>query len=95
MIRWYSSSGMSRNGVGELVPAPLIRMSTLPEGFARSHIDRHEVARAAVGFDFGEAFFRLFRDAPAEHDLRPGACEAYRHGAAEFAGSADHDGGFA
>ena len=30
-IRSYSSSGMSRNGVGALAPAPLTRMSHLPE----------------------------------------------------------------
>ena len=31
MMRAYSSSEISRNGVGELVPAPLIRMSTPPD----------------------------------------------------------------
>ncbi len=65
------------------------------ERFARGDIDGDEVAFAAVGFDFGEAFFGFFGDAAAEDDFRAGACEADGHGSAEFAGSADDDGGFA
>ena len=61
---------------------------------ARSHIDRHEVALAAVAFDFGHALFGLFRDAPAEHDLGSRAGETDRDGAAKFAGATDDDGGF-
>ena len=48
-----------------------------------------------MGFNFSEALLGLFRDAAAQHDLGASAGEADRHGAAEFAGAADHNGGFA
>ena len=63
--------------------------------FAGCHIDGHEVSFSAVGFDFRQAFLGLFGDTAAEHDFGTGACQADGHRAAEFAGAADDDSGFA
>jgi len=64
------------------------------QGLAGGDVDGDEITFATVGFDFDEAFFGFFGDAPAEHDFRAGACQADGHGSAEFAGSADDDGSF-
>ena len=91
-----------RGGIGAgAVDEDIDLAGTLEHGFqqgverlAGRDVDWHEVALAAVGFDFREALLGLFRDSAAEDDLGSGAGEADRHGPAKFTGAADDDGGF-
>lgn len=94
---------MSRNGVVELMPAPLTTMSTRAEqGQHRRQqplqlrlVGRFrglKVAPPARRRDPLEPRRRLGLVAADQHDLRPGRGQALRHRPAEFAGAAHHHG---
>ena len=102
-MRSNSSSVMSKNGVAELMPAPLTTMSTRPLRLQHGVEQALELGLAgglggvkpglAAGRgDLVEAGLGLVGVAADDHDLGARAGEALGHGAAEFAGAADDDG---
>ena len=106
MIWSYSSSGISRNGRAELIPAPLIRMSTppvLPHDLREQRLEAFLVrcvaglkgSRSAGRCDPLDAVPPLFRVSIGHDDV--GACcgQPFGHRATELPGAPHHDGHFA
>jgi len=97
---------MSKNGVAELMPAPLITMSMRPDFFqdrvaqslqlrlARGlgGVNQPVPSRDAILASRAAAFFL---GTPDQYDLSPRAGQPLGHGAAEFPRAADHDGDLA
>ena len=105
-MRSNSSSLMSKNGVAELMPAPLTTMSTRPlrceDGVEQAlslglagRLGGVEPRLPPAAAIFVEAGLGLLRLAADQDDLGAGARQALGHGAAQLAGAADDDGDLA
>ena len=106
MILSNSSSGMSKNGVGEFTPAPFTKISTRPNLASTSASSFCKPALEVVSHgknsalppsfgDFVEPLLRFGRVASNERNRRARRRQAFGNRAAQFARAADDDRHFA
>ena len=105
MIWSQSSSGKSSVGARLVMPAQLIRMSTLPNWFRTSsqqsferssivHVRGAAQCFTAFGFDFSGRLVHLFRPSRRGDHIRAGVRQPQRKSMANAGGAADNHGGF-